>query len=97
KTVPVKVTVVGAYPSDANEGATYGNVAMGSAPHHVQGRDKFDQEPGLLSKVSMTSRVSGHNSATFSDKDGDVKLRAGTFLQVGITPRESNGTSSAGL
>ncbi|MFY9745588.1 MAG: hypothetical protein WA891_17040 [Acidobacteriaceae bacterium] len=97
KTVPVKVTVIAAYPSDENLEATYGNETMGSAPRHVQGQDKFDQEPGLLSKVSMTSRVSGHNSATFSRKDGAVSLRAGTFLQVGISPLESNGVSSAGL
>jgi hypothetical protein len=94
KTVPVKVTVIGAYPNDENQLAIYGEESMGSAQKHVPAQDRFDQEPGTLSHISMTSRVSGQNSATFSKKDGDVRLRAGTFLQVGIAPRGSGMTTS---
>ena len=42
----------------------------------------------------MTSRASGSNSATFTNKNGDVKLRAGTFLQVGIARQQNNGMST---
>lgn len=95
KTVPVKVIVTGAYPSSENQMATYGEENMGSAPRWVRG-EKYDQEAGILSHIAMTSRVSGHNSATFSDSKGDVKLKAGTYLQVGISPR-GNGGMSAGM
>jgi len=96
KTVPVKVTIIGAYPRDENQLAVYGQQTMGSAPRHVPSQDRFDQEPGVLSKIAMTSRVSGHNSATFSDSKGDLKLEAGTFFQVGIAPRGSS-TMNSGM
>ena len=89
KTIPVKVTVIGAYPNNENQLAIYGEESMGSAPKRVASQDKFDQEPGTLGHIAVVSRVSGHNSATFSNKGGDVKLQAGTFLQVGIAPREN--------
>jgi len=97
KTLPVKVTVIGAYPGNENQLAIYDQQTMGSAPRHVPAQDQFTQQPGTLSHVTMTSRVSGHNSATFSDNKGDVKLEAGTFLQVGIAPRQNNASSSAGM
>ncbi len=96
KTIPVKVTVIGAYPRDEDQLAIYGQQTMGSAPRHVPSQDRFDQEPGVLSKIAMTSRVSGHNSATFSDSKGDVKLQAGTFFQVGIAPRGAS-TMNSGM
>jgi hypothetical protein len=95
KTVPVKVTVIGAFPRDEAQMGMYDDETMGSAPKRVPAQDKFDQEPGALSHISMTSRVSGQNSATFMNKNGDVRLRRGTFLQVGIAPHQ-NGTTSAG-
>lgn len=91
--VPVKVTVVGAYPSDENVLASYGQESMGEAPNRVSAKARYDQEPGTLSHIAMKSRVSGQNSATFSNQNGDVKLRAGTFLQVGIA-RQPNGMNS---
>jgi hypothetical protein len=93
KTVPVKVTIIGAYPTDEEQLAVYGQQTMGSAPRHVPSQDRFDQEPGVLNKIAMTSRVSGHNSATFSESKGDVKLDAGTFLQVGIAQNNRSTTS----
>ena len=87
KTVPVKVTIIGAYPNDENQLAVYGEQTMGPAPRHVAAKDRFDQEPGMLSHIAMMSRVSGHNSGTFTNKNGNVKLQRGTFLQVGIAPR----------
>ncbi|MFP5226650.1 MAG: hypothetical protein ACLGXA_03405 [Acidobacteriota bacterium] len=94
KTVPVKVTVIGAYPNDENQLAMYDESSMGSAPRHVSPKDRFDQEPGMLSHVAMKSRVSGHNSATFSNKKGDVNLRNGTFFQVAIAHRTNTNMSS---
>ena len=94
RTIPVKVTVTGAFPNDENQLAGYGEASMGPAERHVSLKDRFDQEPGTLSHIAMMSRASGANSATFSDKQGNVKLRAGTFLQLGIARRNGNMTSS---
>jgi hypothetical protein len=89
QTVPVKVTLVGAYPSNENQMSSYGQMDMGSAPRRVSPKAKYEQEAGTLSHIAMNSSVSGKNSATFLNKDGDVKLRAGTFLQLGIARQGS--------
>ncbi len=89
-TIPVKVTVVGAYPSDEASLAVNGDQTMGSAPRHVNPQTRVDQEAGLLNHVSMHSAVASHNSARFEKKDGDFTLKAGTYFQVGIAPRNQN-------
>ena len=94
KQIPVKVTVVAAYPADANAEATYGVTSMGPAPRHISSRQIIDQESGLLHHVALHSRVQGQNSGTFSKRDGNVKLTAGTYLQVGIAPINGTMTSN---
>ncbi len=97
KTVPVKVAVIGAYPNDENRMGLEGEASMGPVQKHVSMKDRFDQEAGTLQHIAMKSRVSGENSATFSNKNGNVKLRAGTFLQVGIGQQSNtNGNMSSG-
>ena len=46
KTVPVKVTVIGAYPNDENQVTLYGQATMTPTQKHVSFKDRFDQEPG---------------------------------------------------
>jgi hypothetical protein len=96
--VPVKVTVIGAYPANAR--SNYVN-AMGGilppAPRHINPQDKYTEEPGLLRHIEMKSAVQGHNSATFTDRDGNVKLNRGTYLQLAIAPRASNGMQQSGM
>jgi hypothetical protein len=92
-TVPVKVTVIGAYPYDEGQLSVYGQESMAPAPTRVSAKARYDQKPGTLSHIAMNSRVSGENSATFINTNGDVKLRAGTFLQLGIA-RQPNGMDS---
>lgn len=84
KTIPVKVTVLSAFPANAGAQAINGVQEMGQAPRHINPRTAVDQEAGQLRHVSMHSRVQGNNSGTFRDKDGNVKLAAGTYLQVGV-------------
>lgn len=97
KTLPVKVAVIGAYPNDEYQMGVYGEASMGPVQKHVSLKDRFDQEAGTLHDVAMHSRVSGQDSATFSNKKGNVKLRAGTFLQLGIGHGSStNGNMSTG-
>jgi hypothetical protein len=93
--VPVKVTVVGAYPNNESSLEMYGQASMGPAPRRVTLNDRYDQKPGTLRHIAMNSRASSEDSATFSNDNGDVKLRAGTFLQVGIA--RQGGTVASGL
>ena len=91
KTVPVKVTVVGAYPSDEARLAVDGDQTMPPAPRHIDSQAKIDQESGLIGHVSMHSAVQARDSATFRDRRGNLKLAPGTFLQLGIAPNTSKG------
>ena len=93
KQIPVKVTLVGVYPSNEASLEQYGQSTMGSAPRRIASQDKFDQESAALHNVSLHSAVQDNNSGTFTQKDGNVKLVAGTFLQVGIAPA-SAGTNT---
>lgn len=94
--IPVKVTVLGAYPASEMQQAVYGDQSMGPAPRHVNPQERVDQESGLLRHVSMHSAVQSHDSATFRKEDGNMKLAAGTFLQVGIAPRGQAGSMNNG-
>ena len=96
KTIPVKVTVVGAYPASDGYEATYGYEDVAPAPKILNLKGKYDQEAGILSNISMTSSVQGHNSATFMRKDGNIKLAAGTILQVEIGAANGNGAMTSG-
>lgn len=84
--IPVKVTLLGAYPPGQMQASNYGDEEMGPAPRHINPQERILQEPGMLSHVSMISSVEGHNSATFRKKDGNFTLHAGTYFQLGIGP-----------
>lgn len=88
QTVPVKVTVIGAFPASARD--TYVNSMGGelpSAPRQINPQDRYTQKPGLLRHIEMKSAVQGRNSATFTNQDGNVKLNRGTYLQLAIAPQ----------
>lgn len=89
KMIPVKVTLIGAYPSSAGGMEPYGEQTMPAPPRRVNPKEKIDQQAGLLSHVSMHAAAEGHNSATFRDKDGNLRLKAGTYFQVGVAPAGS--------
>lgn len=96
KQIPVKVTLVGAYTSSEGSDATYGDQVMAPPPSHVNPNDTFTQQPGALRHVAMNSAVKNGDSGTFSSTDGNFKLDAGTYLQLGIAPAsDSNNTSAA--
>jgi len=86
KSIPVKVTLLAAYPSSQGEDATYGETLMPPPPRHVDPQQKVDQEPGLLHHVELKSSVQAENSGTFSKENGNFRLNQGTYLQVGIAP-----------
>lgn len=96
--LPMKVTVIGAFPPNAGGGYVNDSVGGGlpPAPRHINPEDKYTQQPGLLSHIAMKSAVQGQNSATFTDSDGNVKLRQGTRLQLAIAPL-GNGQQQSGM
>lgn len=93
KDIPVKVTLLAAFPPSSADQATYGMGDMGTAPQHVNPKLKVDQEAGQLSHISLHSSVQSDNSGTFQDNTGNLKLHAGTYLQVGIAPAGANNAS----
>lgn len=96
KQIPVKVTLVGAYPSDQAMASEEGSETMGPAPRRVSNDGTFDQQPGLLHRIALHSAVQNFDSGTFSEKDGNVKLKAGTLLQLAIGPASSGGAMNSG-
>lgn len=98
KTIPVKATLLGAYPSSAGsyfaDTGTNGSL-MAVQPHRVSSQVKVDQMPGTLSHVGMHSAVQSNVSGTFVSKDRDIDLRKGTRLQVAISPLTA-GNETAG-
>jgi hypothetical protein len=93
--IPVKATVIAAYPQIDPVGANLGDVAVQPAPAQVSPDGVFQQQPGALSHVSLTSAVKDHDSATFSSNNGNFKLQAGTNLQVGIGPASAATSTNA--
>jgi hypothetical protein len=47
----------------------------------------------MLNQIELHAKVQGDASGTFVKKDGDLKLTAGTLLQVGIGPANGNATN----
>lgn len=93
KEVPVKATVIAAFPQSADDGVEGGEVTMGEAPRQVP-LDGAYQEPGALAHVAMNSSVKSSDSVTFTSSE-NFKLPAGTFLQLGVGGASGSTTTSA--
>lgn len=85
--IPVKATLIGAYTASEGSDATYGSQSMAPVPGKVAADDTFDQEPGALKHVALTSAVKNDDSGTFSSTEGNFRLDAGTYLQFGVAPQ----------
>lgn len=95
KQVPVKATLLAAYPGDQGIEAQYSDSTMDTVAGKVSGDQTIDQEPGALPGVALKSAVEAPESGTFSKTNGNFKLAAGTFLQVGIAPAANGSPTSA--
>lgn len=95
KEIPVKATLVGAYSASEGDDATYGSMTMAPAPTTVSSDDTFNQQPGALHHVALTSAVKNSDSGTFTSSNGNFKLSAGTYLQFGVDASASKRTSAA--
>ena len=91
KKVPVKATLLAAYPANGGDGQD----VLGAAPSQVAPKYTVDQEPGALPGVTLKSAVENPDSGTFSKQKGNFKLGAGSFLQLAVGPASGNGNTSA--
>ncbi|HTV15875.1 MAG TPA: hypothetical protein VME68_14235 [Acidobacteriaceae bacterium] len=94
KQIPVKVTLLAAYPSSQADSGEYGDSLVAPAPRHVDPQQKVVQQAGMLRHVEMKSSVQGQNSGTFWKSDGNFRLAKGTYLQVGIAATSDSGPST---
>lgn len=95
KEVPVKATVVAAYPSSDGDAEAYADQTIPPPPGRINGDTSVEQDAGGLSKVALNSAVKSSDSGTFSRANGDFRLTAGTHLQLGIAPAASGSNPAA--
>jgi hypothetical protein len=95
KEIPVKATVLAAYPGSVLDGTSVSADAIGPAPTQVNADSEFNQLAGSLRNIAMNSAVKSSDSGTFLS-GGNFRLVAGTVLQVGIAPSAAaSGTNAA--
>jgi hypothetical protein len=95
KQIPVKATVLAAYPGSEAIEAQYSDSTMDTVADHVASNHVVDQEPGALPGVTLKASVQDANSGTFSKADGNFKLATGTFLQIGVAQASGSGSTAA--
>jgi hypothetical protein len=95
KQIPVKATLLAAYPGDQGVEAQYSDATADTVAENVRSDQQIDQEPGALPGVALKAAVQDANSGTFSKADGNFRLGAGTFLQIGVGSASGGGTASA--
>lgn len=89
KTIPVKATLLGAYPQGTMDywvNTTTSGSLLPIQPRTIPSDQKVDQEPGTLSHVAMHSAVQSSASGVFTSKDHDINLKRGTRFQIAIAP-----------
>lgn len=90
--VPIKATILGAYPQDSLDSFNYtgvGGPAIGLQSRYIPYDQRVDQEPGTLSHVAMHSAVQSPVSGVFTSKSHNIKLHRGLQLQFAIAPLAS--------
>jgi hypothetical protein len=95
KQIPVKATLLAAYPASEGVEAQYSASTMDTVTDHVASDHTVDQEPGALPGVTLKAAVQDANSGTFSKTDGNFKLTAGTYLQIGVAQASGSSSTSA--
>jgi hypothetical protein len=95
KQIPVKATLLAAYPASEAIEAQYSDSTMDTVADHVGSDHTVDQEPGALPGVTLKAAVQDANSGTFSKADGNFKLTAGTYLQIGVAQASASNSTSA--
>jgi hypothetical protein len=92
--VPIKATLLAAYPPVETGVAESVSSYMIQQPAHIPDDQKVQQDPGTLSNVTMQSSVQSNVSGVFLSKKHNINLRQGTRFQLAIAP-ETNSMSTA--
>jgi hypothetical protein len=95
KQIPVKATLLAAYPGDQGVAAQYSDATMGTVADNVSGDEQVDQEPGALPGVTLKAAAKNEDSGTFSKTNGNFKLGAGTYFQIGVGSAANGSGASA--
>ena len=92
--VPIKATLLAAYPPAVMGVAQSTSSYMMLQPRHIPNDQKVQQDPGTLNHVMMKSSVQSHVSGVFLSKKHNINMHRGTRIQLAIAP-ESNSMSTA--
>lgn len=95
KQVPVKATLLAAFPANENTAASYDASSMSTVARQIPADHSVNQQPGALPGITLKAAVANSDSGTFSKADGNFRLAAGTFLQVGVAPARAAGSPNA--
>lgn len=97
QTIPIKATLLSAYPADDDfyyaEGALAGPVVP-EQPHAIAADATFDQTPGLLGRVELRSDAESDVSGVFTSKSRNIDLSRGTEFGIAIAPEGASQTQS---
>ncbi|HTU50832.1 MAG TPA: hypothetical protein VMF56_09570 [Acidobacteriaceae bacterium] len=94
--VPIKATLLAAYPPALIGVAESTSSYMIVQPHHIPNDQKVQQDPGTLNHVMMKSAVQSNVSGIFLSKKHDINLHRGTRLQLAIAPETSSVSTASG-
>ncbi|MGH9615619.1 MAG: hypothetical protein ACRD28_02675, partial [Acidobacteriaceae bacterium] len=94
--VPIKATLLAAYPPAAYNAMQGPGSYMMIQPRHISSNAKIDQEPGTLSHIAMRSSVQSNVSGVFLSKNHSINLHRGTRIQLAIAPAANMNSSTMG-
>lgn len=87
KFVPIKATIVGVFPPEAESGEGYDIAAGDQQPNGWNAGTLQIDQIGALSGVDLHSKIAARNSGVFiTTKKDDVKLSSGSELLLAIAP-----------
>lgn len=95
KEIPIKATLLGAYASGGDFDFEDRDDLAASTPAHVSNQYSIDQEPGALNNVSLRAAVADPTSGTFSQKKGNFKIAAGSYLEIGVAPAGTGSSTTS--
>lgn len=95
RTIPVKVTILGAMPPTNNTYYGQQNYFPDSS-HTVSMQEKVDQQPGVLHDVALHSAVQSNVSGTFMSKKDKIDLSEGTQLRLALARLASSSGQANG-
>jgi hypothetical protein len=96
QSVPIKVTLLGAYPPIVTGVAESTSSYMIVQPHQISNDEKVQQDPGTLGSVMLQSAVQSNVSGVFLSKKHNINLNQGTRLQLAIAPEPNSMSTASG-